>query len=94
MTDLATSDPDDTSPAASTHASSSAANLSQSTLPCAALVPLTRILKFKAQMYTLLYNVQRWIQKSIDEEVDQIDKRVTQLTEQKIQVVYQRLDAF
>lgn len=45
-------------------------------------------------MVTLLHHIQPWMQKSIVKAEDQIEKRVAQQTEQKIQVVYQRLDTF
>ena len=45
-------------------------------------------------MSTLLHHIQTWMQKSIAEAEDRIDKRVAQQTERKIQAVHQRLDEF
>lgn len=45
-------------------------------------------------MATLLHHMQSWMQKSIVKTKNQIEKRVTQYIEQKIQAVHQCLDAF
>ena len=45
-------------------------------------------------MDTLLHHIHPWMQKSIAEAEDRIDKRVAQQMERKIQAVNQRLDAF
>ena len=45
-------------------------------------------------MATLLHHIQAWMQKSIVEAEERLERRMVQHTERKIAEVYQRLDAF
>ncbi|XP_027768212.1 uncharacterized protein LOC114074437 [Solanum pennellii] len=45
-------------------------------------------------MATLLHHIQPWMQRSIAEAEEQIEKKVAQQMERRIQAVHQRLDAF
>ena len=45
-------------------------------------------------MATLLYHIQLWMQRSIAEAEERLDRRMVQHTEWKIAEVHQRLDAF
>ena len=45
-------------------------------------------------MATLLHHIQPWMQKSITESKDHLERKMVQYTERKIAEVNQRLDAF
>ena len=45
-------------------------------------------------MATLLHHIQPWMQRSIAEAEERLERRMVQHTEQKIAEVHQRLDAF
>ena len=85
----------DTIPASSSQAASRAPSSSRSTRPLGVVVvPMDRVHKLEAQMATLLHHIQLWMQKSKVESEARIEKRVAKQTEQQIQVVHKRLDAF
>ena len=75
-------------PGSSTAPRSSRTNLSR------ALVPLARVQKLEAQMATLLHHIQRWMQRSIAEAEERLERKMAQHTERKIAEVHQRLDSF
>ena len=45
-------------------------------------------------MATLLHHIQPWMQKSINESEERLERKMVQYTERKIAEVHQRLDAF
>ena len=45
-------------------------------------------------MDTLLHHIQPWMQKSITESVERLERKMIQYTERKIAEVHQRLDTF
>ena len=45
-------------------------------------------------MATLLHHIQSWMQKSITESEERLERKIVQYTERKIAEVNQRLDAF
>ena len=45
-------------------------------------------------MATLLHHIQPWMQKSITESEERLERKMVQYTERKIAEVHQRLDAF
>ena len=45
-------------------------------------------------MATLLHHIQSWMQRSITEAEERLERRMVQHTERKIAEVHQRLDAF
>ena len=72
-------------PAASTNTSpvesirgSSTAPSSSRTAPLPALVPLARVQKLEAQMATLLHHIQPWMQRSITEAEERLERRMVQ----------------
>ena len=73
---------------------SSTAPSSSRTAPLLVLVPLARVQKLEAQMTTLLHHIQPWMQKSITESEEPLERKIVQYTEWKIAEVHQRLDAF
>ncbi|TMX05316.1 hypothetical protein EJD97_024783 [Solanum chilense] len=73
---------------------SSIAPSSSHTTPLPALVPLAGVQKIEAQMDTLLHHIQPWMQKSITESEERLERKMMQFTERKIAEVNQRLDAF
>ena len=73
---------------------SSNAPSSSRTSPLPALVPLDRVQKLEAQMATLRHHIQPWMQKSITESEERLERKMVQYTERKIAEVHQRLDAF
>ena len=83
----------DTTPVESISGSSTAPSSSRSA-PFSALVPLARFQKLEAQMATLLHHAQPWMQTSIAETEERLERRMVQHTERKIAEVHQRLDAF
>lgn len=92
--DPATSEPTNTTPAESSPGTSMAASSSWYTLPSATLVPLARMQQLEAQIATFLWHIKPWMQKSIAEVEEKIEKKVAQQIEIKIRAVHQRLDAF
>ena len=62
--------------------------------PFPALVPLARVQKLEAQMATLLHHIQPWMQRSIAEAEECLERKMVYHTERKIVEVHQRLDAF
>lgn len=89
----ATSDPADTTPDDSTHAANRSPISSKSTSPSAPLVLLALVQKLEAQIVTLLHHMHPWMQKSIVEAEDRIEKRVIQQTEQNIYMFLQCLES-
>ena len=83
----------DTTPVESIPGSSPAPSSSR-TAPLPLLVPLARVQKLEAQMATLLHHIQPWMQKSITESEERLERKMQQFTERKIAEVNQRLDAF
>ena len=45
-------------------------------------------------MATLLHHIQPWMQKSITESEERLERKLVQYTERKIAEVHQRMDAF
>ena len=68
-------EPTDTTLVESTRGTSVAPSSSHST-PSAILVPITRVQKLEAQMATLLHHIQLWMQKSIIEAEDRVEKKI------------------
>ena len=83
----------DTTPVESIPCSSTAPS-SSGTAPLPTLVPLARVQKLEAQMATLLHHIQPWMQRSITESEEHLERKMMQFTERKIAEVNQRLDAF
>ena len=73
---------------------SSTAPSSSRTAPLPTLVPLARVQKLEAQMATLLRHINPWMQRSITESHERLERKMMHFTEQKIAEVNQRLDAF
>ena len=65
-------------PAYSAPNTSRAPSSSRSTQPLAVLVLIARVQKLDAQMATLLHHIQPWMQNSIDEAEDRIEKTMAQ----------------
>ena len=70
----------DTTPVESIPGSSTAPSSSR-TAPLPALVPLARVQKLKAQMATLLHHIQLWMQRSITESEESLERKMMQFTE-------------
>ena len=51
---------------------------SSCTAPLPGLVPLARVQKLEAQMATLLHHIQPWIQRSITEEEERLERKMVQ----------------
>ena len=83
----------DTTPVESIPGSSTAPSSSRTT-PLPALVPLARVQKLEVQMATLLHHIQPWMQRSITEAEERLERKMVQYTERKIAEVNWRLDAF
>ena len=83
----------DTAPVESIPGSSTAPSPSR-TAHLPALVLLARVQKLEAQMATLLHHIQPWMQKSITDSEDRLERKMVQYTERKIAEVHQRLNAF
>ena len=83
----------DNTPVKSISGSSTAPSSSRAA-PIPALFPLARVLKLEAQISTLLHHIQPWMQKSITEPEERLERKMVQLTERKSAEVNQRLDAF
>ena len=83
----------DTTPVESIPGSNTTPSSSR-TAPLPALVLLARVQKLEAQIATLLHHIQPWIQKSITESEECLERKIQQFTEWKIAEVNQRLDAF
>ena len=83
----------DTTPVESIPGSSTAPSSSRSA-PLPALVPLARVQKLEAQIATLLHHIQPWMQRSITEAEERLERKMVQHTERKIAEVHQCLDAF
>ena len=62
--------------------------------PLPALVLLARFQKLEAQMATLLHHIQSWMQKSIIELSERLERKIVLCTERMIAEVHQWLDAF
>ena len=45
-------------------------------------------------MATLLHHIQQWMQKSINESEERLERKMMQFTERKTAAINQRLDAF
>ena len=63
---------------------SSTAQSSSCTAPLPTLVPLSRVQKLEAQMATLLHHIHPWMQKSITESEERLERKMVQFTERKI----------
>ena len=87
MATQAASETTDTTPIESIPGSSTALSSSCSA-PFPTLVPLSRIKKLEAQMATLLHHIQPWMQRSIAEAEDRLERKVVQHTEGKIVEVH------
>ena len=83
----------DTTPIESIPGSSTSPSSSH-TAPLPALVPIVRFQKLEEQMATLLHHIQPWMQKSITESEERLERKMVHFTERKIAEVNQRLDAF
>ncbi|TMW90971.1 hypothetical protein EJD97_014980 [Solanum chilense] len=83
----------DTTPIESIPGSSTAPSSSCSA-PLTALVPLARFHKLEAQMATHLHYILPWMQRSIAEAEERLDRKMVQHTKRKIVEVHQRLEAF
>ena len=70
----------DTTPVDSIPGSSTAPSSSR-TAPLPALVSLARVQKMEAQMATLLHHIQPWMQKSITESEEHLERKMVQFTE-------------
>ena len=73
---------------------SSTAPSSSRSAPFPALVLLARVQKLESQIATLLHHIQPWMQRSIAEAEERLERKIIQHTERKIAKVHQRLDAF
>ena len=73
---------------------SSTAPTSSRSAPFLALVSLARVQKLEAEMASLLHHIQPWMQRSISEAEERLERKMAQHTEWKITEVHQRLDAF
>ena len=62
---------------------SSTAPSSSRTAPLPALVPLSRVQKLEAQVDTLLHHIQPWMQKSINESKERLERKMVRYTERK-----------
>ena len=60
---------------------SSTAPSSSPTAPLPALFPLARVQKLEAQMAKLLHHIQPWMQKSITESEEHLERKMVQYTE-------------
>ena len=69
---------------------SSTAPSSSRTAPLPAFVPLARVQKLEVQMATLLHHIQPWMQRSITEAEERLERKMVQYTERKIAEVHQR----
>ena len=67
---------------------SSTAPSSSRTSPLPVLVPLARVQKLEAQMTTLLHHIQPWMQKSIIESEEGLERKMVQYTELMIDEVH------
>ena len=77
----------DTTPIESISGSSTTPSSSRTAL-LPALVPLARVKKLEAQMATLLHHIQPWMQKSITESEERLERKMVQYTERKIVEVH------
>uniref|UniRef100_M1DXG2 Integrase core domain containing protein n=1 Tax=Solanum tuberosum TaxID=4113 RepID=M1DXG2_SOLTU len=76
-------------------AASVAPSSSRATPPSGANVILRALVqKLEAQMATLLHHIKPWMRKLIAESEERVEKRMEVKTDQKIQAVHKRLDAF
>ena len=82
----------DTTPVESIPGSSTASSSSRPA-PLLELVPLARVQKLEAQMATLLHHIHPWMQRSITESEERLERKMMQFTERKIAEINQRLDA-
>ena len=74
-----TSEPTDTTPVESIPGGSTAPSSSRST-PYATQVLIARVQKLEAQMATLLHHIQHWMQSSIAEEDERLERKMSQHT--------------
>ena len=86
-----TSEPTDTTPVESIPGGSTAPSSSRST-PYATQVLIARVQKLEAQMATLLHHIQHWMQSSIAEEDERLERKMAQHTERKFMEVQKCLD--
>ena len=89
----ATSEHNDFTPTESIPGASTARRSSFST-SYATLVLHYRVLKLETRMSTLLHHIQPWMQRSISEADEQIERKMAQHTKRNIVEVHQHLDAF
>ena len=89
----AASETTDTTPVESIPVSSTTLSSSRSA-HFLALVPLDRVQKLEAQIATLLHHIQPWMQMSIADAEEHLERKMVQHIERKIAKVHQRLDAF
>uniref|UniRef100_M1DHZ2 Integrase core domain containing protein n=1 Tax=Solanum tuberosum TaxID=4113 RepID=M1DHZ2_SOLTU len=82
-------------PVSSSQAASQAPNSSKATPPSGAnVIPLVRVHQLEAQMATVLHHIKPWMRKFIVEYEERVEKRMEAKTNQKVQAVHKRLDAF
>ena len=74
-----TFEPIDTTPVESIPSVSNAPN-SSFCIPSATLVPLAMVRKLEAHMAKLLYHIQPWMQRSIAEAEERIERKISQHT--------------
>uniref|UniRef100_M1DTP8 Integrase core domain containing protein n=1 Tax=Solanum tuberosum TaxID=4113 RepID=M1DTP8_SOLTU len=85
----------DNAPASFSQAASQAPSSSRATPPSVDnVIPLVRVQKLEAQMETLMHHIKPWMQKLIVESEERVEKRMEAKTDQKVQAVHKRLDAF
>ena len=76
-----------TTPVESIPGASTASRSSRST-PSATMVPLARVNKLEAQMDTLLHHILPWIQSSIVEVEERIERKMAQHTKRQIMEIH------
>ncbi|KAG5580774.1 hypothetical protein H5410_051401 [Solanum commersonii] len=90
-----TTTPPDEHPASSSQTASQAPSSSRATpLSGTTMLPLARVQKLEGQMATLLHHIKPWMRKLIAESEEKVEKRIEEKTNQKVQAVHKRLDAF
>ena len=90
---LATSEPTDTTLVESILGASTTSSSSRST-SSSTMVPHVRVQKLEAQMATLLHHIKPWMQRSISEAEEWLERKMAQHTKQQNMEVHQHLIAF
>uniref|UniRef100_M1DM43 Integrase core domain containing protein n=1 Tax=Solanum tuberosum TaxID=4113 RepID=M1DM43_SOLTU len=87
--------PPDEHPTSSSQMASQAPSSSGATpLSRTTMIPLARVQKLEGQMATLLHHIKPGMRKLIDESEERVEKRMEAKTDQQVQAVHKRLDAF